>query len=214
MEKTKISDKWFYFPIFILGIYLIIRLINQAQMIWTFPLDFTNDHTSYMAFLFFFAKYGYYKLIPYWYNGFILFKYTPPGWYFFTLPIYWITKNVQIAFYISRLLIYILAFITIWFLGKTQKLSKLKRIAFFLFFFANAIAIGNFIRLGRVPEMFAWLFVIILVGIILWYKDNKINKNFVWFIPFYSILLISHQAPAVLFHILLLSLFLIKENEN
>src|SRR3989344_3900014 len=199
----QIKDKWFYFPVIILSIYLIIRLINQYQSVNQFPLDWTNDLTSYIALLFFLTKVGYHGFVPYWYNGFTLFNFTPPAWYYFTLPLTYLT-NVPLATYLSRILIYILGFVTIWILGSKTQISKIKRIAFFLFFFANAIAIGNFIRLGRIPELFALLILIILSSLFLYYKDKPLNKYFLLFIPLYSILLLSHQSIALIFHIPLL----------
>src|SRR3989344_3785793 len=209
----QIKDKWFYFPVIILSIYLIIRLINQYQSVNQFPLDWTNDLTSYIALLFFLTKVGYHGFVPYWYNGFTLFNFTPPAWYYFTLPLTYLT-NVPLATYLSRILIYILGFVTIWILGSKTQISKIKRIAFFLFFFANAIAIGNFIRLGRIPELFALLILIILSSLFLYYKDKPLNKYFLLFIPLYSILLLSHQSIALIFHIPLLSFFLIKSKKE
>ncbi|MAG19810.1 hypothetical protein CL618_00040 [archaeon] len=209
----KIKDKWFYFPIIILSVYLIIRLINQYQSVTQFPLDWTNDLVSYITLLFFLTKVGYHGFVPYWYNGFTLFNFTPPAWYYFTLPLTYLT-NVSLATYISRIIIYVLGFITIWVLGIKTQISKIKRIAFFLFFFANAIAIGNFIRLGRVPELFALLILIMISSLFLYYKDKPLNKYFILFIPLYAILILAHQSIALVFHIPLLSFFLIKPKKE
>ncbi len=210
----KFKDKWLYLPILILFIHFIYRLIDQSKIIKIFPLDYTNDWTSYMAQLFFLDKCGYYNFCPYWYNGIITLKFAQPGWYFFAWPLYKLTNNVLMAVFVSLLLIFLLAFIAFYFFGKLNRFSLIKIIAFFIFFFGNAIAIGNFIRLGRVNELFAWLNFIPFAFILLWYKDHKINKNFFWSILFLPIILLSHQTTTILSLILLLGLFLIKKGKE
>lgn len=210
--KSKIPDKWFYIPVILLGIYFIIRLVNQSKIISIFPLDYTNDIASYMAQLFFLGKCGFHNFCPYWYNGFITFKLTTPGWYFFTYPVYLITNNVQISAFISMILIYIIGFVLIWYFGKYFKFSKIKKISFFLFFFANAIAIGNFIRLGRLHGLLAWTIFIAFTFILLIYKDKQIDKKFFWIILPYSLIILTHQTVTILASLSLLSLFLIKNN--
>ena len=195
--KSRLNDRWLYIPIILLGIYLIFRIIDQSQMINVFPLHYTNDSPAYMAMLYFLAKYGYHSLVPNWLNGFVLFQFYPPGWFYFTLPIYYLTKNIQLSTFISLLVILISIFLTIFILGKQQKFSIIKRIAFFLFLFGNSIAIGNFIRLGRLPEIFAWMNFIIICAFILYYKDHEINKNFYWIILPLAVLMLSH--PGVIF---------------
>ena len=103
--KSKLKNGFLMPPIIILGIYFIIRLINQAKIISIFPLNLTNDITSYMSRLYFLFECGFHKLCPYWYNGFITFVNYAPGWTFFTAPIYFITKNIQLSTYISLILI-------------------------------------------------------------------------------------------------------------
>ena len=147
MSRT-IPDKWLYFPIVVLGIYFIYRLINQSQMIFQFPVETTSDYGAQMAQLYFFAKYGFHQIVPNWYNGFKLFLFYPPGWYFFVFPIYLFTKNILFATFISVLLMFLICFITLYIFGKTQGFSLTKITTFFLLLFANAIAIGNYIRLG------------------------------------------------------------------
>lgn len=210
----KINNKSLYFPIFTLLVFFVYKIIERARNLWYFPLDFTNDISSYVTNLFFLAKYGFHNIAPNWYNGFYPFKIITPAWYYFTLPFYKITNNVILSSFISMILIFILAFIALFYLGKLQKFSITKRIFFFLFFFANPITIGNFIRLGRLPEMFAWLIFILFFIVIIYYKEHEIDKKFIFFIIFYSLLMLSHQAVFVLSSFLILSLFLIKTKKE
>lgn len=207
----KISDKWFYFPVIILLVYFIFRLINQSQMINMFPLDYTNDVSAYMAMLFFLVKYGFHNISPYWYNGYPVLLTFPPGWFFFTLPLYYLFKDVKAAAFISLILMYIISFIIIYFIGKVGRISKTKRIIFFLFLFANPIAVGNFIRAGRYVELFGWVSFLLSALIIFYYKDRKLDKGFLWFIPSYALLLMGHSCVAIPSHFLILSLLLIKK---
>ena len=206
------SEKFLYIPIIALLVYWIVRLIDQSQMMSIFPIDaFANDYSSHMAKVFFLAKYGLYQIIPNWYNGtYVLLRFYPPAWYIFTLPLYYLTKNPQAAVFLSLCVMYILGFLLIQLLGKTQKISQVKRIAFFTFFFVNPIAIGYFLRLGKMPEMFGWLAVILLSTIILWYKDHKLDKKFLFFIPAYYLLFHAHMLVFIVASFLVLSLFLIK----
>src|SRR3990167_241548 len=119
MKKNKFNDKWLYLPILILGTYLIIRLIDQSNIIYIFPLDKYNDMSSYMAQLHFLKVCGFHNFCPYWYNGFITFITTPPGWYSFTLPLYYLFNNVQLASYISLILMYIISLFTIKSISKS-----------------------------------------------------------------------------------------------
>tara|TARA_Y100000310_G_scaffold345815_1_gene470401 strand:- start:14883 stop:16352 length:1470 start_codon:yes stop_codon:yes gene_type:complete len=210
----KIKDKWFVFPILVLFIHFIYRLVNQSKILKVFPLDYTNDWSSYMAQLFFLDNCGYSNFCEYWYNGIITLKFAPPGWYFFTWPLFKLTNNVLVSAFSSLIIIFILGFIVFYFFGRLNKFSLTKIIAYFLFFFGNAVAIGNFIRLGRVNELFAWLNFLVFAFILLWYKDKRIDKNFFWSSLFFAIILISHQATAVLSAVLLFGLFLIKKGKE
>ncbi|MFH1638669.1 MAG: hypothetical protein ABIB71_09655 [Candidatus Woesearchaeota archaeon] len=210
----KKKELWLLIPIIFLSLCFIIKLVDQSQMMKIFPLDYTNDMSSYMAQLDFLKKCGYNNFCPYWYNGFTTFKITMPGWYIFAYPLYYLTNNVQITFFVSMITIYVLAFVSIYFLGKLHKLSITKRVALFIFFFANAIAIGNFIRLGRVPELFAWLNFIIIALAALYYKDKKIDKKFLLLIIPTAIVLLSHQTVAILSLLTLASLFFISKERR
>lgn len=209
------KSKVLYISCIVLGIYFLIRLINQSQMIWTFPLDFTNDWASYIAQLHFLKVCGFHNFCPYWYNGFISFQITSPGWFFFALPIYLATNNILLSTFISLILLYIIGFIFIYILGKNQKWSLLMIISFFLFFFANAISIGNFIRLGRIVSLFGFVIFLGIIALVFRYKNQKINTKFMLFlIPLYTLSLISHPQEAVLSLFPILSLFLFKKNKE
>src|SRR3989338_11157929 len=156
-EDKKIPDAWLYPPILLLLANFIYRLIDQSQMLFFFPLDFNNDVSSYMAQLHFLDVCGFHNFCPYWYNGFVTFKFSPPGWYFINYPLYSLWNNVHAVTYISMVLMLISGFLIFYYLGRLAKLSKIKRIAFFALFFGNASAIGNFIRLWRVHESFFYV---------------------------------------------------------
>ena len=214
MKKNKTFDRILLSLVGFIGVYFLIRLIDFSKIVSYFPVHVTGDIPSYMANLFFLNNYGLYEIVPHWFNGMMLFLRYPPGWHYFTLPIYYLTKNITLATYISVVLIFSLILLAIYKLGKSQGISPIRRVAFFLLMFGNAIAIGNFLRLGRAPELFGWLWFIITTSLILWYKDRRIDSKFLWIIPTYAILILSHSPLAVFFHSLLLlpMLFLIKNN--
>lgn len=203
------EDKWFYPAIIIMGAYLIVRLIDQAKLMWIFPFDYTNDVSSFMGILHLLAKYGYHNIAPEWYGGYVLLKFYPPAWFFFTLPLYWLTKNVQIATYLSMLLLFALAGVFVALLGKALGLSNTKKAALYILLFANTVAISSFIRLGAMPTFFAWVFFIPFFCIILWYKDKPIDLRFyAFFIPSFAIMILSHPQETILAGIVLFSFFL------
>ncbi|MFA5887114.1 MAG: hypothetical protein WC852_00160 [Candidatus Nanoarchaeia archaeon] len=213
MPKT-IEDKYFYPIIIILISYIIFRLIDQAKIMTIFPFDYANDASCFMTLLHFLAKYGFHNIAPEWYGGLVVLKFYSPGWFFFTLPLYWITKNVQIASYISMIVLYLLSAIFIAIIGKYLQWSIIKRIAFFALFFGNPISIGNFIRLGSYPHFFAWVFFIPFLGIILWYINHKIdNKFYLLFIPIFAIMILSHPQETLLAGIMLASFVLISKEK-
>src|SRR3989344_3143346 len=141
--------------------------------------------------LFFLNEYGVHEVVPYWYNGFSynLFQSYPPGYYYAALPLYKILGNVQLATYVFLLLIYIFGFVAVYFL--MRDISKIKRIALYLFFFANPIAIGYLLRLGKLPEITGWLLNLIIFGILIYYKERPLDRRFLFFIPVYSASLLS-----------------------
>lgn len=210
----KIPDRWLYLPALILWIYLALRLIDHSKLLFHFPLDYTNDISSYMAQLFFLDKCGFHQFCPYWYNGFTAFQFTPPAWFFFTLPLYWIFNDVKIATYVSTVLIFLIGLISFILFGRLFNFSLIKRLAYFVFFLGNAIAIGNFIRLGDVHQLFGWVNFAIFAFIILYYKDKKIKTGFYWSILFLSIVVLSHQTIAILAPFILIGLFLVKRKKE
>ena len=215
MDKKNISDRFLYIPVIILVINFLYRLIDQSKIIKIFPLDYVNDISSYLAQLFFLRECGFLKICTYWYNGFITFTGYSPGWYFFSFPIYILTNNILITAYISLILMLLIGFIIIYIIGKQEKLSKTRIFSFFIFFFANAIAIGNFIRLGRLTSLFGWISSLGLIAIMLYYKEKKLTKYFpLIFIPTYFILILSHSQEFILFNFILLGLFIIKSRKE
>ena len=194
----------------ILSINFFIRLIDQSKIIFRFPLDITNDISAYMSHLFFLKECGFLEWCPYWYNGFITFTTIPPGWFFFTYPIYWITNNILLATWISWILLFILGFIVIWVMGKVLYFKRLDRVLFFFLFYGNAIMIGNFIRLMRVHELMGlvlltWVLIILVHS---WERDHISNwflHSLVWVIP---LIIITHPVTTLLLGIILISLFI------
>ncbi len=194
----------------ILFIYLIYRLINQSKILTFFPLDITNDISSHVAQLYFLKVCGFHNLCQYWYNGYELFKFYPPGWFFFSYPLLVLFKRPELAAYISIILMLILSFVAIYKIISLREKSWLLSISFFLFLFASPASISAFFRLGRVTELFAWVVFLFLAYLILKYKDKKFDFNFIYFTPLYALLIISHPTVAIIFHFFLLSLFLVK----
>ena len=214
--KEQLKDKFLYIPVFLLSAYLLFRLADTSALINNFPLDFANDLSAHLARLHFLSEYGYHNLVPNWYNGFgyILFQTYPPGYYFAALPLYKLLNNVQLTTYISLILIYILGFLAIYFIFKKDMPSKIKRIAFFLFFFVNPVSIGYLLRLGKLPELTGWLLNIIIFGIIVYYKDKPLDKKFLLFIPAYASLLLSNVSSFIVMSPLILGFVLMKKNKE
>ncbi|MFH1331910.1 MAG: 6-pyruvoyl-tetrahydropterin synthase-related protein [archaeon] len=213
MKNKTIPDKYFYTAIIVLGIYFIIRLIDQAKMLYTFPLGVTYDYPTHLGQLFFLAKYGFHAVVPNWYNGFSLLLFYPPGWYFFALPIYLLTKNLLITTYSSIIIMFVAILVAILILGKKEGWSKTKSTAFFLLLFANTLAIGNYIRLGRVSELFALTNFVILAALIYIYKEKKIDLLFmILFTISYALIILGHPSTAIIFHVLLFSFLITRKN--
>jgi len=210
---SKHLDKWLYVPVLLFFVYLILRMIDMSQLATTFPLYVTGDMPSYIGHLYFLAEYGFHALVPNWYNGFISFLAYPPGFFYFALPFYWLTNDASYGFYLAMVCLFVLALIAVMFFARSQGWSRIKGLAFYFILFANPIAIGNFVRLGRIPEFFGWLNFIILCSILLYYKDKKLTLWFLLFIPFYILLMLSHPAVIVFFHLIFLFgiMFLVKK---
>ena len=120
------KDKSLKISIFILLFILIIKIFFHLKAIYNFPYYNYGDLTNHISRLYFLATYGLHNLVPHWYNGFILFESYFPGFFYFALPFYLLTKDIIITTIISIILIYILGAIFMYILGKTQKLSMLK----------------------------------------------------------------------------------------
>ena len=212
MGSKSIKDKFIYIPVIVLSLYLIIRLIDKASIINSFPLDFDNDISSYLAYLFFLAKCGWNNLCGYWYNGIIPFQSYTPGWFFFTFPIYILTNKVTLSAYISLLLITLLSFLVINSIGKIKNYSLVKRFFIFLFLFGNPITVGNFIRLGRLPEMMGFLTFMTLFLFFIYYFNKKLDLKFlIFFSIVYFAIIISSAHFAVLSQILVISFLIIRD---
>jgi hypothetical protein len=203
-------------PMIILALYLIIRLVDKSSIIHSFPLDFANDLSSHLAKLHFLSEYGFHAIVPNWYFGmdYVLFRSYPPGWYFFALPLYKILENVQLATYISIISIYVLSFIAILFIGRQNGFSKLRSSAYFLLLYANPISIGYLLRLGKPPELTGWLIGLIVLGILLYYKNNKFDWKFYSLSFMLSIWVMSNFTSLIACLPLFLGFFLILKNRT
>ena len=202
-----------YFLLSAAGFLLIflIKFISFFKIIEYFPLNDATDLSLKLSELHFLANYGFHSIIPYWYNGFKLFEIYPPGWYYFSLPVYYITNNLQLTALISLILILILGFFASFLLFK----KTYERIIFFIFFFMNPIVIDYIFFIGRFPELFAWVLYLFIFYIIMAYKNRDLDKYFyLQLIILFSLILITHQYVAFLSLFLLFLLFLIKSKKE
>ncbi|MEK6861787.1 MAG: hypothetical protein AABY07_07500 [Nanoarchaeota archaeon] len=200
----------FNLSILILILYLVIRILDYSQVVYYHPLsNQKHDIYSYIPQLFFLGECGFYKECGYWYNGFVTFISTPPGWYLTFYPVYLITNSVLLTLYLSVIIIFVIGFLLINHFGKLIFESKIKRLFFFAFLFGNNIAI-NSLRLGRIHELMAFISLVIGSFIIFNFKDNKINKKFYYVIPFYTMALLTYHSVGILFSTFFLGLLLIK----
>ena len=71
--ENKLYTKLFYLSIVLLFVNLIIRFIDQAKLLYRFPLGYNNDISSYLTQLYFLKTCGFHNICTYWYNGFINF---------------------------------------------------------------------------------------------------------------------------------------------
>jgi len=207
-----IKDKWLLIPTIILLGYLLIRFINQSSIINTFPLDYTNDWSSYITQLHFLRVCGFHEFCPYWYGGFVAFLTSAPGWPFFTYPLYMIVGNITAASYTALVLTYIISLLATIKIGKQLRFSKLRTMFLFAFYFGNSIAIGDFIRLGRVSSALSFALGLWVLYFILKYRDRKLTAGFLIIIPIYAALILTHYQEAFLFSISFLSLIAYKKS--
>ncbi|MDD5331740.1 MAG: 6-pyruvoyl-tetrahydropterin synthase-related protein [Candidatus Nanoarchaeia archaeon] len=206
------NDKIFWILNFILGGYLLYRIIDQSKLLKIFPLNYTNDVAAYMASLFFLDKCGFNQMCPYWFNSFISFHTFTPGWQFFAYPWYVLTKNVLTATWISWILMFVIALIFIWILGKNEKWDTSKILFYFLFYFGNAVAVGNLIRQGRMPTMFGIVFTLGLFVLLLYYLKKELNWKFFFFFVLIEIpIILSHQQEMFLAQFLVIGFILARK---
>jgi len=211
MKKILAGDKWIIPPTIILLTIFLIRIIDSAKLLIYFPLDLHNDISAYMAMLHFMKVCGFHGFCPYWFNGFIAFQFTSPGWFFFALPLYYLFGDVKIAAYLSMIISFIAAFLIInYFLKK--KVNFKKRLLMFLLIFTNAVSIGNFIRLGRPPMLLGWTLFLFLFLYLAEHK-NKPLKKYSWIaIPVISAsLILTHYVFSIFVPILFLGYFIINK---
>jgi len=214
-KSNNIKEKFLLFPIIsILAIFLI-KFFYFLRIIKIFPLNAAGDYAHRMLQLFFLSEYGFHSIIPHCFEGFVLLKYYPPLWHFFTLPIYWLVGNIQLSTFISIVLIYILTFLVFFVFGKYLGLSKIKRIAFFAFFFMNPLAIDYVMNIGRIAEFFAWMIFVPFAFLILYYKNKPLDKKFfLLFISLFSLIIIAHPYIVIPSSILIFSLFLVQNSRE
>lgn len=210
----KTTDKLLLTPILILTINFITRLIDFAKIRTFFPLDYTNDGAAYIAILHFLDTYGYFSLIPEWYNGFTLFEAAAPGWYTYAYPFLLLTKDIMLATILSTYSLFILGFIATWLIGRLYNLSKTKRTALFLFIFANPIAIGAYLKQGRFPELLALVLFTFLVYTTLYYKHHRFDKKAIAISLILAAIILTHQYETILATIPLLCLFFTKKKKE
>lgn len=213
-EHKEIPDKWLLLPVILLILHLVYRLADQAKMMFYFALDFNNDVSSYMAQLHFLKECGFHQLCQYWYNGFITFKFSPPGWYFLNYPLYLLFNDVKIATYISIVIMLAVGLLLSYKLRKLGELSKIKGIMFFALFFGSAIGIGGFVRLGRVNELLSWVLFIILFFMLYYYRDKKIDKKFYITTLIYAAIILSYHSTAVLASLTWLGFLLTRRSKS
>ena len=210
MNQNKIKDNWLYIPIIIITLFFIYVLFNLSNIINFFPLDKTSDLTSHMAQLHFLKIYGFHNLVPNWYNGYILFESYTPGWFFVTLPLYQLIDNLYVTAFISIILLYLVGFIAMFYLGKIERFSLTKRVAFFLLFFANPVAVGNFVRVGKLPELMGWIIFILIFLLINHYREQKIDRLFVILLTILLSLAILTYTPIFILTFISFSYFFYK----
>ncbi len=187
---------------------LLIRLADQAQMVETFPLDFVNDLSSYMAQLHFLKVCGFLEQCPYWYNGFVHLAVSPPGWYFFAYPFLLLSGSVTFATYASMVALFVLGLCASLFLARRLGLSRVSGVAFFCFVFANAMNVGNFTRLGRLHAFLVLVLSVLFVAIVVSYRNRKLDAKFLWAGVVYGLMMVTHYQETVLFGLLFVSILL------
>ena len=210
----KFSDKILLIPIVLLFGNFLYRLINFSSILYRFPLDITNDLTAYIADIPFFEMYGYLGFVPQWYNGFILFNIYPPGWVFFTYPLYKLFGDLMLATFVSTLLLFAFGFLIIWFFGKELKLSLVKKVALFAFIYGNPMIIGAVFKQGRIPSLMALDLLVLFFFLCIYFMDRPLGIKAISLPLVYAGLILTHQTETVLASAFLLGLFLVKDKRE
>jgi len=209
---TKYNKYLFYIASLILASFLIFKLFQLSKVIVLFP---SYDFSSHISNLFFLKEYGFHSIAPNWYNGMVILRLYPPGFFIYSLIFYSIIDNVQLAFYISLLSIFIVGFFGIYLLGRCLNFSFDKILFLFFFFYSNPLTTPWFYSIGRIPEMFAWSLIFYLIAIVFYYKDKVFDKRFfIYSAIILSAILLAHPFVFILASSLLIGLFLIKNNKE
>lgn len=208
-------DKWFFLSIILLAMFFLFKLINQSHIVWQFPLDQNNDISVHLGQLHFLKQYGFHNSVPNWYNGYTLFLNYPIAWYFLTLPLYALLGNILLATFISHILLYIAGLLFFLLLGKVAKLSFARTAFFYLVFFVNPVAVGNFIKLGRMTELTGMVLFIAFFALLLCFREKPIKiKGTIAFALTFAAIIFSHPSWTILAALLIPSFFFLQDNKN
>ena len=207
MRTEKIIEKLFYFSIILLGLYLLIRLINQSQVMWIFPLDFANDYSAHIAKIHFLVKYGFSTIVPNWFNGFPVLKYYHPLSAVYGSIISRIVGSPQVAIFLAMISFYIAGFFACYKIIKNfvkDSQAKVYSIILFLFIFANPIAIGYFLRIGKYAELMGFVILLCILNLFISNKEKELTAKFyIIFSILEGLLLLAHIS------VFIASLFLV-----
>lgn len=209
IPKKNLKDKWFIFPIIILLTNLLVRIYWTFINLREYPFESITDAGNWILTTFFLAQYGLYGTVPNYWGGFNIFIMYPPGFSFFSLPWYYLTSNLVSAIFLSLICVLGLGFAFIFIGGHFMRISVIKRGAFFLLFFASPVVM-DYIQIGRYPELLGWVLFIPLFFLVMWYKNHRINKKFLIFIPIYASIILTHVYVLFITSFLIVSLFIIK----
>ncbi|MFH0831800.1 MAG: hypothetical protein V1886_02970 [archaeon] len=214
-KKVNSEAKWFYPAIILLSLFFLFKLVNQSQIIWQFPLDQNNDISVHLGQLHFLKQYGFHQNVPNWYNGYSLFLNYPILWYFLTLPLYIVLKNILLATFISHILLYVLGLLFFILIGKILKISFYKIFFFYLAFYANPVAVGNFIKLGRMTELTGMTLFIAFFALLLYLKDKPIKPRWIAALAvIFAGILLAHPSWIILSAIIIPPFFLLKYKKD
>ena len=208
-------EKIFVFPTFCFIIILVLEFMILSQNLVYFPMvNVGIDHSFHMARLHFLREYGYQKNVPNWYGGFDVCLYYSPGFSFFSLPFYILSNNILLTTFFSTLVIYLAFLAVIIAFRKKIGFSKITSLTFFSFLVANPFSIWIFLESGRLAEMFAWLIFLPVFFLMVYYYNRDLEPDFILFIPFFSLLAISHVAVFTASLFVVVPFILIKWNRK